>query len=194
MADDAVVKIRDVKRAVGAKLQIHRTEPRVVGDNEVRALVGQRRGAGERHRVAVHATGHHVAGENVVAIFLGPEVVLVINDAGNRGGTVSVKDHGGREAEAVVRLAEARIVTAAQELIDRFAVAIGGVKIAERVEAKPERIDLAPGVLLDARAIEPDAISIAGIHLHFVAIRAAHTGVVVVAMRRVEPAVETARE
>src|SRR5256885_4789566 len=148
MTDDSIVKIRDVERAVRAELQIDRTKPRIISDDEVGALVGQRRGAGEGHSVAIDAAGHDVAGENVVPILFGPEVVLVIYDAGNRGGTVPVKDHGRREAKAVVRFAEARIIAAAQELIDRLAVAIGGVKIAEGVETKSERIDLAPSVFL----------------------------------------------
>src|SRR5262249_3952870 len=80
--------------------------------------------------------------------------------------------------------------TAMQELINWLAVAIGGVKVAKRVEAKSERIDLAPGVLLDARTIEANAVSVAGIHFHLVTVGAAHIRVVVVAVRGVEPAVE----
>src|SRR5207247_6250786 len=108
------------------------------------------------------------AGENVVAIFLRPKVVLVIDDAGNGRRAVLVENHRRREAEAVVRFAEARIMTAAQELIDRFAVAVGRVKIAERVKAKSERIDLAPGVLFAARAVQAAAPRVAGCACRFI--------------------------
>ena len=101
-----------------------------------------------------------------------------------------VENHRRRETEAVVRFAKARIVAAAQELIDRFAVAVRRVEIAKRVKAKSKRIDLAPGVLFDARAVEANAVSVARIHFYFMPVLAAHVSVVVVPVRRVEPAVE----
>ena len=194
MADDSIVKIGHVQRAVRAELEVHRTEPRIVGGDEVGSFVGQRRRAGEGHGVTIDAAGHDVASENVVAEFSRPEVVLVIHNPGDRGRAVSVEDHRGGEAEAVVGFAEARIITAAQELIDGLAVAIRGIEVAERVEAQSKRVDLAPGVLLDAPAVEGEAIGVARIHFHFVPVPAAHIGVVVVTVRGVKPAVEAAGE
>ena len=52
-----------------------------------------------------------------------------------------------------------------QKLVNRRAVTIGGVQISERIEGEAERIDLAPRVLLDARAVDLDAVGIAGVHL-----------------------------
>src|SRR5436190_5261463 len=102
--------------------------------------------------------------------------------------------HRGGEAKAVIGFAEARIIAAGQELINGRAVTIGRVKVAERVPTKAEGIDLAEGVLLDARAIEPKAVGVAGIHFDFRAVLAAHSGVVIEAMRGVNPTIEATAE
>ena len=48
-----------------------------------------------------------------------------------------------------MRLAEARIPAAAQQLIDRLRMAVGRVEVAQRIETQAERIDLAVRELLD---------------------------------------------
>ena len=72
--------------------------------------------------------------------------------------------HLGAEAEAVVRLAEARVVRPAEELVDRLGVAVARVEVAERVERQAERVDLAVREVLDVRAVGPDAVGVARLH------------------------------
>ncbi len=82
--------------------------------------------------------------------YSGGEVVGgVVGDAADGGRAVVVGDHLRGEAEAVVRLAEAGVVAAAEQLIDRLAVAVGGVEVAAAGRSQAERVDLAPGVLLE---------------------------------------------
>src|SRR5438552_1672386 len=95
-----------------------------------------------------------------------------------------------RETKAVVRFAEAGIIRTAQKLIDRRAMTIGGPQIAEGIEHKPERIDLAPTVLLDVRTIEGEAIAIARVHGDRAAVARGECGVVVKSMIGIEPSVE----
>ena len=45
MRDDAIVKIRDIERTVGAKLQIARPKPRIVAFHEIGFLMSDRRAA-----------------------------------------------------------------------------------------------------------------------------------------------------
>ena len=67
------------------------------------------------------------------------------------------------EAEAVVRLAEARVVRAAQEHVRGLRVAIGREQVAQRIEGQAERIHLAVREVLDVRAIGAEAIDVAPI-------------------------------
>ena len=71
------------------------------------------------------------------------------------GRAVVVRHHLRAEAEAVVRLAEAGIPGAAEQLIDRPAVAVARVEVAQRVERQAERVDLAVREVLDVRAVGP---------------------------------------
>ena len=48
--------------------------------------------------------------------------------------------------------------------------------------------------MFDASAVEADAVGVAGIHFHFMTVLTAHVGVVVIAVRRVEPAVKATGE
>src|SRR5262245_24098834 len=101
-----------------------------------------------------------------------------------------MRHHLGTEAEAIVRLAEAGIIRTAQQLIGRPAMAIRRVKVAERIEAQAEWIDLAPGVLLTVRAIWPHPIGVARLHANRSAIRSLDVGRVREAVMGIEPAVE----
>ena len=81
VTDDAVVKIGNVQRTVGAELQIDRPEPWVAGANQVRQLGAFRAAAAPLDPVAIDAAGDDVADEDVVAEFRRPVIVLVENDA-----------------------------------------------------------------------------------------------------------------
>jgi hypothetical protein len=62
----------------------------------------------------------------------------VIDDAGDGRRSLVAADCLGSEAEAVVRLAEAGIVSAAQQQVNRLAVAVSRVKVADcMVTAEP---------------------------------------------------------
>ena len=76
----------------------------------------------------------------------------------------SVRHHLGAKAEAVVRLAEAGIARAAQELIERLAVAVARIEVAERVERQAERIDLPVREVLGMRAVGLHPVGVARVH------------------------------
>ena len=194
VADDAVVEVRDVERAVGSKLRIDRTEPRIVRRDEVRQGAGDTRGAVLRHAVTEDAAGHHVAEEHVPMKLGGPEVVGVDGDAINGRRAAHLLHHRRDEAEAVVRFSEARIVTASEKLEERFAVAVGGIQAARFVEGEAEGIHLAVRVMFNARTIEADAVAVAGIEIDVTAVARSDVRVVVESVRGVEPAVEPAPE
>ena len=119
---------------------------------------------------------------------------LVEHNAAQAGGVVIVPDDQRRKTHAVVRLAEARVVGVANELIDRRAVAVGGVKVAVRIKAHAERVHLPEGKLLHARAVELHAVGVTGVHPDARAVGGIDGGVVVEPVCDVEPAVEPARE
>ena len=97
---------------------------------------------------------------------IGRKVVSrVVNDAGNGRGTVVAADHFWGIAEAVVRLAEALVIAAAQESHYRLRVAVRRVQVAQRVEAHPERVDQAMSIVLDMRAVGLHPVRIAGVQL-----------------------------
>ena len=97
----------------------------------------------------VDPVGDDVADEDRAAVGFGELVGGVVDDAGDAGRAVVVGHHLGAEAEAVVRLAEAGVPGAAEELVDRPAVAVAGVEVAQRVERQAERVDLAVGEVLE---------------------------------------------
>ena len=80
------------------------------------------------------------------------------------GRAVVVRDHVGAKAEAVVRLAEAGIAGPPGAVIDRPAMAIGRIEVAQRVERQPERIDLSVGEVLGMRAVGPHPVGVARVH------------------------------
>ncbi len=165
VADDPVVEVGDVEGPVGAQLDVHRPEPVVLAPDEVGLLDPLGRRAVPLDPVVVDPVGDDVADEDVAAIRLGELVGGVVADAGDAGRAVVVGDHLGAEPQAVVRLAEAGVPGAPQELIDRPAVAVARVEVAQRVERQAERVDLAVGDVLGVRAVGPHPVGIARVHL-----------------------------
>ena len=110
------------------------------------------------------AVGHDVADEDRPAVRCGEVVGRVVDDAGDGGRAVVVRHISGTEPEPVVGLAEAWIPAAAEELVDRLAVAVARVEVAERVEAEAERVDLAVREVLQMRAVGPHPVDVAGLH------------------------------
>ncbi len=90
VADDAVVKVGDVKCSVGTKLQIDRAEPGVVATEEVGLLDGRRRRAGPFELVVVDAMSDRVADKKRVAVFRREMVGGVVDDAREAGRAVRV--------------------------------------------------------------------------------------------------------
>ena len=82
--------------------------------------------------------------------------------------------HVGNKAKAVVRFAEAFVVTTMQDEADRFGVAIGGEEVAISVEGHAKRIHLAVTDVFDARAIKAHAEDIARLHVDGVPVLARH--------------------
>ena len=192
--DDLVVEVGDVERAIRTELRIDGAEPRIVRRHEIRRGLGNERGAGGGRAVAQDAAGHDVAEEKVAAKFLRPQVVRVNRHAVDGGGAAYLLHHVRREAETIVRLAEAGIVAAGEELKERFAVAVGGEQVPQRIEGEAEGIHLSVRVMLDARAVETHAVGVAGVEINLVSITSLDVGIVVVAVRGVEPSVEAPAE
>src|SRR5262245_10339614 len=194
VADDAVIEVEDVHGAVGTNVNIDGAEPRVVGGEEVGLLDGANGAAVIFGLVAIDAAGHDVAAVEVAAILFGEILAAVFHKATDGRAAVQVVHHRRDEAEAVVWLAEAGVVAAAQELIDGFGVAVGGEDIEVFVKAHAEGIDLAVREVLDAAAVELEAEDVARLHVDFVAIAAFDATVVVKAVAGVDPAVPAAAE
>src|SRR5439155_24740385 len=128
-------------------------EPGIVAAEEIGCFFGDASGAVLDQGVAIDAAGHDVADEGVASVF-GREIFGVVMDhAGEGSGAVVVSADVGSEAKAVVRFAKAGIVSAAQELIDGRAVAIGRPKIAEGIEHQAKGMDQATNMLLCARDV-----------------------------------------
>ena len=102
--------------------------------------------------------------------------------------------HRGRETKAVVRLSEAWIIAARQQLINGRAVAIGRIQVSEGIPTQAEGVHLTKGVLLDARAVDAHAVGVTGIHFDLRAVLAAHGGIIIETVGRVQPAIEAAPE
>src|SRR5438552_11439495 len=67
-------------------------------------------------------------------------------------------------------------------------------QVAQRIEHQTERIYLSPGILFDVRAINLETVTIARIHLDRAPVAGGERRIVVIAVVRVEPAIETAAE
>ncbi len=190
MADDPVVEVGDVESAIGTELDIHGSEPGIITDEEV--------GLGDRLRgralpveaVPVDPAGDDVADQEVAAQRLGNAVGGEVDDAGDAGRSVVVLHHLRAETETVMRFAEARVIGAGEELVDRPAVAVAGVEVAERVEGEAERVDLAPGDLFEMRAVGAEAIDVARVHGNRLLVGSLHRGGVGEAVAGIDPAIE----
>ena len=93
-----------------------------------------------------------------------------------------------------MRLAEAGIPCAPEQLIDRPAVAIAGIQIAQRVERQAERVDLSMREILRVRAVGLHPVSIAGVHRDRLFVLPLHGRVIGIAVTGVDPAVEAPGE
>ncbi len=194
VADDAVVEIGDVERAVGAEGEIDGAEPGIVAGKEVGLLVGLRRGAGEGDVVVIDLGGDDVAEEEVVVPFGAPDAAVDVNDAANAGGAVGVLAHDGGETEAFMRFAKAGVMRTAQELINRGAVAVGAVEVVVAVPGEAEGIDLASAPELDVGAVRTEAEDVAAVEFEGAAVLALEGGRVVKTVRGIDPAVEAEAE
>ena len=123
------------------------------------------------------------------------ELIRVVgDDAGDAGRAVRVLHDLRAKAEAVVRLAEARVIRAAKEHVRGLRVAIGREQVAERIEGQAERIHLPAGEKLDVRAIGAEAVDVAAFELDFLAVGSLHGAAVDVAVTGVDPAIDGIRE
>src|ERR1051325_11610263 len=112
VANDAVVKIRDVNRAVGAELQIHRAKPRVVAAQKVRFFLREAGRAVLDEGVAIDAARHDVSDEGVAAE-LGWKICRgVKNHSGDGRRAVAVRGNVRREAETVLLFFESSFISA----------------------------------------------------------------------------------
>ena len=97
-------------------------------------------------------------------------------------------------AQAVVRLAEAVVVTVFQDEADRLRVAVGHEEVTVIVDDAAKRVDHAARVVLDPRSVEPEAKRVSRVHRDRRAIAACHMRRIVEPVTGVEPAVVAASE
>src|SRR5262245_36454912 len=115
--------------------------------------------------------GNDIADEQHVAELRRKVGRSAIRHSGNASAAVVDRCCLGRKAKPVVRLTKTLVITLAQEHRHGPRMAIGRIKVAERIETEAKRIDLSPTVLLNGRAISPEAISVARLHVkNFVAV------------------------
>jgi hypothetical protein len=100
----------------------------------------------------------------------------------------------GAKAEAVVRFAEAGIARAANELVNRRAVAVGAVEIAVAVPAKAEGVHLTVRPWLNARTVGSEAEDVAAVEFERAAVLRLKVTGVVEAMRGIHPAIQAEAE
>ena len=87
----------------------------------------------------------------MVEIFLGEMVGGVVDQSAQRRRFVAMNRDMRRETEAVVRLAEALVGSAPNQLRDWLAMAIGCVQVEIGVDGDPEWIHLPTRPILDSR-------------------------------------------
>src|SRR2546423_364122 len=104
--------------------------------------------------VAVDPAGHYVADITVLPIRCRKILRLIINHPGDGSGSVAVGANVRGKAQTVVRLAEAWVIRATQEQVNRRTVTVGRPQIPQRIKHQPEGIHLSPGVLFDTRAVD----------------------------------------
>ena len=110
VADDPVVEVGDVERAVGAELDVDRAEPGVVAREEVGLRDRLGRGAVPLEAVVVDPVGDDVADEERVAVRVGEVVGRVVGDAADAGRAVVVASSSRGRSRGRRGLAEARVV------------------------------------------------------------------------------------
>lgn len=93
-------------------------------------------------------------------------------------------------SKTVVGPAEAVIATAPQEQHQGLRVAIGAIKVSQRIERESEGVDLTIGELLDPRAVQTNAVGVSADDLDMAAVLPFDGCCVVVPVGCVEPAVE----
>src|SRR5688572_19183132 len=100
----------------------------------------------------------------------------------------------GRKAEAVVRLVETRIVSAAQEEIRRLRMAVGRKQVAQGVEGKTEWVHLPVREVFNVRTILAEAIDVAPFDRDLLSVGAGDRAGVDIAVAGIDPAVDPARK
>src|SRR5688572_19817108 len=91
VTDDAIVKVRDVKRAVRAERNIHRAKPRVIAAQEIWFLLRHACGTALGEGVTVDAATHDVSKKTVASVFGRKLIVVIDSDSGDGGRTVRVR-------------------------------------------------------------------------------------------------------
>src|SRR5438309_11783896 len=107
---------------------------------------------------------------------------------------MTMSHHRRPETKAVIWFAKTRIIAATLQLVDRSGVAVGGVKISERIEHQSERIDLAMGEILDVRAVDVHSVGIAGLHRHGLPIRALDRRRIIKSMACIKASIKSTAE
>ena len=108
----------------------------------------------------MNAGVHHVADKEVAAEFFGELYVGVLRDTTKCGGLFGERLHVGAEAHDRY-FSKVRIVGAANELIQRRTVTVGGVTVALEVEHETEWIYLSQGELLHTAAVHAETERVA---------------------------------
>jgi hypothetical protein len=161
VADDAVVEVGDVERAVRRELDVDRPEPLVVAAEEVGLLLGLVAGAVFSSRSWFDPSRDGIADDTESRYFSGSWGPRSRRSRRSRSKPWRCCIMFGAWPRPVVLAAERRIPAAAEQLVDRQAVAVRRVQVAQRVEAEAERVHLAVGVVHHLRSVRLHAPRVA---------------------------------
>ena len=150
MANDLVVKVRNIECSVGAKLKVDRPEPGIIAGEKIGLFDGPHRSTMAFDSIAIDATRHDVSAKEIFFEDLGERTIPTDRQTADGCAAVQMFHNGGDEPQAIVGLSETFIATAADKLCDRFTVTICGKEVAPFVFCHSKWIDLTKGKVFDA--------------------------------------------
>ena len=149
MADDAVVKVGDIERAIGGQLDVDRAEPQIAAREEIGLFDRLERGTRGGQAIVIDPARHRIPDEHRVAVGSGKVRRIVVHQPADSGRSMAVLDHLGTISQAIMGLAKTGVIRPFQEHVNGTRMAVGGEYIAQGIERHAKRVHLPPSELLD---------------------------------------------
>lgn len=165
MPNDLIIKVSHIECAIGSELKIDGAKPSVIARKQIGHLVRFRGGSVVVQAIAIDSASHHIATQQVPLVGGGKRFGSDVGNARDCGAPMQMLHGRWNKAQAIVRATETWVATTAQELRDRFAMAIGGKPKAVFILGHPERVDLSLRVKFDARPVRFESEDIPTGHL-----------------------------